>query len=90
MTREIDDLTGAVVRSQERVTIRTRESNHTLSAWRMEVELASGSGAITFIDGVSYRGEGLFLGWPQERLAAVYQGLTERNDEPPFEVLQLG
>ena len=84
-------LTNAVVRSMERVPIRTRESNVTRSAWRMEVECDEGAGAITLVDDGIYRGEGLFLGWSQEDLAAAYAGAQKReDDEPPFELMQLG
>jgi len=84
-------LTNAVVRSMERVPIRTRESNVTRSAWRMEVQCDEGSGAITFVDDAFYRGEGLFLGWPQDELAAAYAGAQKHDDgEPPFELMQLG
>jgi hypothetical protein len=83
-------LTNAVVHSMEHVPIRTRESNVTRSAWRMEVRCDEGAGAITLIDDAIYRGDGLFLGWPQEELAAAYQGLIKPSDEPPFELMQLG
>ena len=83
-------LTNAVVRSMERVPIRTRESNVTRSAWRMEVSCDEGAGAITLIDDAFYRGEGLFLGWPQEELAAAYASVQKHDDEPPFELMQLG
>ena len=84
-------VTNAVVRSMERVQIRTRESNVTRSAWRMEVECDEGLGTITLVDDAFYRGEGLFLGWPQEELAAAYAGAQKHDDgEPPFELMQLG
>jgi hypothetical protein len=83
-------LTNAVVHSLERVPIRTRESNVTRSAWRMEVDCDAGRGAITFIDDSFYRGDGIFLGWPQDELAAAYQALSKPSDEPPFELMQLG
>jgi hypothetical protein len=40
--------------------------------------------------GEIYRGEGVFLGWPQERLAAAYAALLPRDDAPPPEFMQLG
>lgn len=84
-------MTNAIVRSMERVPIRTRESNVTRSAWRMEVDCDEGAGAITIVDDAFYRGEGLFLGWPQEELAAAYANAQKRDDaEPSFELLQLG
>ena len=84
-------LTNAVVRSMERVPIRTRESNVTRSAWRMEVSCDEGTGAITLLDDALYRGDGLFLGWTQEDLAAAYASVQKQeSDEPPFELMQLG
>lgn len=84
-------MTNAIVRSMERVPIRTRESNVTRSAWRMEVDCDEGSGAITFVDDAVYRGDGLFLGWSQAELAAAYADAQKRpDDEPPFELMQLG
>lgn len=83
-------LTNAVIRSMERVPIRTRESNVTRSAWRMEVSCDEGLGAITLVDDHVYRGEGLFLGWPQDELAAAYASVQKHDDEPPFELMQLG
>ena len=84
-------LTNAMVRSMERVPIRTRESNVTRSAWRMEVQCDEGDGAITLVDDAIYRGDGLFLGWPQEELAAAWTTAQKKpDDEPPFELMQLG
>jgi len=77
----------------ERVPIRTRESNVTRSAWRMEVQCDEGAGAITFVDDAFYRGAGHFLGWSQEDLAAAWtdaQAKKTKDDEPPFELMQLG
>jgi hypothetical protein len=84
-------LTNAVVRSLERTPIRTRESNVTRSAWRMEVQADEGSGAITNVDDAFYRGEGVFLGKSQEELATAWAELQKpTEEEPPFELLQLG
>jgi hypothetical protein len=67
-------MNGTVTRSLERVPVRTRESGVTQSAWRMAIDSDSGTGTITLLDfgpGKSlYRGDGAFLGWPQEQLAA--------------------
>lgn len=80
------------VRSLERASIRIRESGSTQSAWRMEIDSETGSGTITLIDAAPsfYRGDGLFLGWTQERIAETYQRLLAPDTEPPFEVMQLG
>src|SRR5262245_20617957 len=77
-------LTGLRAGARERVPIRTRASNLTRSAWRLEVACDQGAGAIVVVE-VSpresyYRGEGLFLGWSQERLAAVQEALRPGGD----------
>ena len=77
----------------ERSPIRTRESSLTRSAWRLEAEAREGRGTITFVEAEGagwHRGDGIFLGWPQERLASVYRALAPRDDEPPFELMQMG
>ncbi|HEX4439537.1 MAG TPA: hypothetical protein VH854_05665 [Thermoanaerobaculia bacterium] len=79
----------------ERHPIRTREGRSTLSGWRMAIASTEGEGTITrvdlpSVDGALHRGEGLFLGWPEERLAAAYAALLPM-DEPPSPTLpQLG
>lgn len=92
--RDVAGLTNAVVRSFERTSIRMRGSGATQSAWRMEIASDAGKGAIVLIDLPSgqsvYRGDGTFLGWSQQQLAAAYQGLRTEPDEPPFEIHQLG
>ena len=84
----------ATARSLERFPIRTRDAEATQSAWRMEIESEAGRGAIMLIDlpegQAVYRGDGVFLGWPQDRLAAVFNRLRATPDEPPFELQQLG
>jgi hypothetical protein len=94
---EMEDLTAlrnAVVRSLERFPIRTRDIEATASAWRMEIESDAGRGAIMLVDlpggQAVYRGEGAFLGWPQDRLAATFARLRPTPEEPPFEMQQLG
>jgi len=77
----------------ERVAIRTRESSATQSGWRLGAEAREGSGAITLVEAGGaewHRGDGIFLGWPQERLAAAYRALVPGDDEPPFEMMQMG
>jgi hypothetical protein len=78
----------------ERVEIRTRESITARAGWRLQAASASGEGAISLIEispTVSlYRGDGVFLGWPAERLEAAYRALLPPSDEPTFESNQLG
>ena len=81
------------MRSLERAPVRVREIGTTVSAWQMIVDSERGSGTITLIDVAgqpSYRGEGVFFGWPQEKLEAEYRRLNKPPDEPRFELQQLG
>ena len=80
--------------SLERFPIRTRESGATLSAWRLVVICEEGQGAIVGVESAPeeqiYRGEGVFLGWSQDRLAAAYGALRPSSEETDFGVQQLG
>ncbi|HEX3584098.1 MAG TPA: hypothetical protein VH087_20200 [Thermoanaerobaculia bacterium] len=81
-------------RELARVPIRIRESDVTRSAWRMEIDSDHGPGTITRIEhegSILWRGDGIFLGAPQEQLAAIYDELNAPpDDEPAFELQQLG
>ncbi len=78
----------------ERVPVRTREGSVTLSAWRLTVESAAGSGSIVLVDtpggGSFYRGEGVFLGWTQDRMAGAFAALQPNGEEPGMGLPQLG
>jgi hypothetical protein len=80
--------------SLERFLIRTRDSASTQAGWRLLAESDQGGGAIVFIEispgETFYRGEGVFLGWPQERLAAAYAALRPEPEHDGFEMQQLG
>ena len=90
----IEGLTDPRAVSLERSPIRVRESSATQSGWRLAAECAEGAGSITLVDAVAgrevYRGDGVFLGWPQERLAAAYAALRPKPEEDRFGTLQLG
>lgn len=78
-----------------RVPIRSREDAVTLSAWRLFLLADEGEGMITRIDSADaspplYRGDGVCLGWAQERLATAYAALLPRDDAPALEFMQLG
>src|SRR5262245_30636588 len=94
MSEEQDiGIRGAAMRSLERVPVRLRESGVTESAWRMIIDSDDGGGSITLLEPggrATYRGDGVFLGWSQERLAAVYETLNVPAEEPRFELHQLG
>jgi hypothetical protein len=78
----------------ERFPIRTREGATTVSGWRMTIQADEGEGTITRVDlssgGVIHRGEGIFLGWAEERLAAGYAALMPPEEPEPPPTLQLG
>ena len=90
----LEGLSGVRFVSLERVPIRMRESGATLSAWRLAAAADRGEGAIVAVEGAEaghWRGEGVFLGWSAEKLAAAYAALLPaKDDEPPFELNQLG
>ena len=78
----------------ERFPIRAREQSMTLSAWRLSAAAEEGDGTITLVElpsgEILRRGDGIFLGWTQERLARAYDALVPHDDTPPPEMLQLG
>jgi hypothetical protein len=76
------------------VLVRTRDSTVTRSGWRLVVTSDQGEGAISLVE-VSptetlYRGEGVFLGWAPDRLAAAYTALLPEPDADGFELQQMG
>jgi len=78
----------------ERVPVRTREASVTLSGWRLSVLAEQGSGAIVMIETGSeeprFRGDGIFLGWSQIRLAEAYHALLPAPEESASDSPQLG
>lgn len=85
---------GLVSLGLERAPIRTRESTVTLAAWRLSVSSARGPGAIDRVEiagkGEHYRGQGVFLGWPQDRLRLAYARWMPANTAPEPDPGQLG
>jgi hypothetical protein len=79
-----------------RVAARARDVTHTFSAWALSVETAQGPGRIVRIeltpDATLWRGDGVFLGWSHERLAAAWDALraAEPPPEAPPDFQQLG
>jgi hypothetical protein len=90
----LDGLNNPRALGLERFPICTRESRATLSAWRLAVSTDDGEGSIFLVeispDRAMYRGEGIFLGWPQSRLEAAYSALVPRPNAPDLELQQLG
>ena len=78
----------------ERFPIRAREQSMTLAAWRLSAAAEEGEGTITLVElpsgEILRRGDGIFLGWTQERLGRAYDALAPRDDTPPMQTLQLG
>jgi hypothetical protein len=77
-----------------RVPVRVRELGVTLGAWRLSVAADEGEGGITMVDAspgtVLYRGDGIFLGWPQQRLEEAYAALAPRDEAALPDLPQLG
>ena len=89
-------LTGVVAKPLERVAIRLRESGVTASTWRLEVASDQGAGGIVLVElseqRSCFRGDGIFLGWSEARLAEAYRELTQASGagDSDLELLQLG
>ena len=91
---ELEELKQMVAQPLERVNVRSRGSQVTRSAWRLEASSPTGGGAIVLLELSAeesfYRGEGIFLGWPQQKLARAYEALAPKSAEPDPELPQLG
>jgi hypothetical protein len=78
----------------ERSPIRVREVSVTLSAWRLTIASEQGDGTITLVElspeNALFRGDGVFLGWSQDRLASVFEALAPRDEAGAPETQQLG
>ena len=90
----VEGLTNPRSLGLERFPIRARQMSATLSAWRLTIASEQGEGTITLVEpsseGVVYRGDGVFLGWTQDRLASAYAALVPKDEAAPFETQQLG
>ena len=90
----VPGVTNARMLTLDRFPIRTREGTATLSAWRLCVACEEGEGAIVRVDASAserfHRGEGVFLGWSEDRLAAAYDALRPASEEPGYDIPQLG
>lgn len=93
---ELHGLTRLRAGALERVSVRRRESAITTGAWRLAVEAAQGNGMITRVEGAAgelhWRGDGVLLGWPADRLAELYALLTRPvgGDDTGIDFQQLG
>ena len=90
----LEGLTGVTGGALERIAIRMRESGVTLSAWRLGVSTAEGQGAIFLVEtpggGTLFRGDGVCLGWPQQRLESAYRLLLPGTVDAEPDAGQLG
>ena len=90
----VPGLTNPRVLALDRFLIRLRDGTATQSAWRLSVESDQGQGAIVLVEAspaeTFYRGEGVFLGWPQERLGSAYRALLPKPEADGFHMQQLG
>jgi hypothetical protein len=90
----VPGLTNPRAVALDRFPIRLREGSTTQSAWRLSVGSEEGPGAIVFVETspteTFYRGEGVFLGWPQGQMAFAYRTLLPSSAAERFEIPQLG
>jgi hypothetical protein len=90
----VEGLTNPRSLGLERSPIRARQTLVTLSAWRLRIASEQGEGTIILVEPSSeevfYRGDGIFLGWPQDRLASAYAALAPKDEAAPLETQQLG
>ena len=91
--RDVAGLTAVIIDSFRRAPLRTRASNITRAGWRLELSCSEGRGAVVVAEAsaaeVWHRGEGLLLGWPQEKLEELYKALTASDElsDPPGPML---
>ena len=90
-------LTAIAAGPLERVLVRQRENAVTTAAWRLDLTCDQGTGGIVRIETAAgdtfFRGDGLLLGWSQERLSEIYETLsrpTGGGDGSDLEFMQLG
>jgi hypothetical protein len=89
-----EGLSDVAVAALESVPIRMRENGFALSAWRLSVQAGQGQGVIFLVQmpggGALFRGDGIFLGWPQARLEAAYRRLLPSGGDPDPDPGQAG
>jgi hypothetical protein len=91
---QIEGLGEVTATEPARVPLRMRGDAVTISGWRINVQAPRGSGSIVLAEhGVQrfFRGDGVFLGWTQERLEAAYRAvLPPAQGSSGDDHLQLG
>jgi hypothetical protein len=76
-----------------RAPLRLRGAGVTTSGWRIAITASRGPGSIVLAEQGAqrfFRGDGVFLGWPQERLEAAWRALLPPDDSSGGDHLQLG
>jgi len=86
----VTTLTNAAV-ARERIPTRERGTSFTASAWSIAVRADEGAGTIVRLEAadgaVHFRGDGHFLGWSREEMAAAWEAMA-RSDAPTEPDLQ--
>ena len=92
MPVEIEGLGPVTPSPPRREHIRVREAAVTLSAWRIDVDAPRGPGWIVLAEHSAswYRGDGVFLGWSQQRLEAAWRALLPPPQKEELDFPQLG
>jgi hypothetical protein len=93
MAVEIPGIGAVTADPPVREPIRVRGMTVTISAWRIAASSAQGPGSLVLAEHAGkswYRGDGIFLGWPQERLAATWKALLPPSEPPNHDFPQLG
>jgi len=82
---QIEGLGEVTATEPTRAPLRIRGAAVTTAGWRISVQAPRGAGTIVLAEqGVQqfYRGDGLFLGWPQERLETAWRALLPPSEGP--------
>jgi len=90
---QIEGLGEVRASEPERAMLRMRGDAVTVSGWRIAADAPRGPGTIVLAEHGAqkfYRGEGVFLGWPQDRLEAAYRALLPPPQGKSDDHLQLG
>jgi len=81
---QIEGLGEVTATEPARTALRMRGAGVTTAGWRISAQAPRGTGSIVVAEQGAerfYRGDGVFLGWPQERLDAAYRALLPPTDD---------
>jgi hypothetical protein len=91
---QIEGLGEVTATEPARIPLRMRGDAVTVSGWGIGVQATRGSGNIVLAEHGAqrfFRGDGIFLGWTQERLETTYRALLPPAEGPSGDDhLQLG